>query len=75
MSAGTSSIVLLFLQSHASRYIEASKTRLYQTADQEAAIASRQVLVYVFDKVLKLLHPFMPFVTEELWQVGQVLSW
>ncbi|GAQ82275.1 valyl-tRNA synthetase [Klebsormidium nitens] len=57
-----------FWSDFADWYIEASKTRLYQTADQQAAVASREVLVYIFDKVLKLLHPFMPFVTEELWQ-------
>jgi len=31
------------------------------------------VLVYAFDTVLRLLHPFMPFVTEQLWQVGACL--
>lgn len=30
--------------------------------------AARRVLVYVFDTCLRLLHPFMPFVTEILWQ-------
>ncbi len=29
---------------------------------------TRCVLIYVMDKILKLLHPFMPFVTEEIWQ-------
>lgn len=47
--------------------IEASKPRTYGD-DAAAAARSRQVLVYVFDRVLRLLHPFMPFVTEELWQ-------
>lgn len=49
-------------------YIEAAKTRLY--ADDAARMADTQrVLVYVYDSVLRLAHPFMPFVTEELWQV------
>ena len=30
---------------------------------------AREVLVYVYDRVLKLAHPFMPFITEEMWQV------
>jgi len=48
-------------------YIELTKARLYSedTARKETAI---QVLVYVLDQVLRLLHPFMPFITEEIWQ-------
>ena len=33
-----------------------------------AAAVARGVLVYVFDRVLRLGHPFMPFITEQLWQ-------
>ena len=36
--------------------------------DAAAADAARKVLVYVLDKALKLLHPFMPFITEEIYQ-------
>nr|CAB3451990.1 unnamed protein product [Digitaria exilis] len=49
-------------------YIEASKTRLYHSGDKLAAARAQSVLLYVFENILKLLHPFMPFVTEELWQ-------
>ncbi|KAH7666329.1 valyl-tRNA synthetase protein [Dioscorea alata] len=49
-------------------YIEASKTRLYHSENESAAVISKTVLLYVFENILKLLHPFMPFVTEELWQ-------
>ena len=48
-------------------YIELTKTRL-NGEDAAAADAARKVLVYVLDKALKLLHPFMPFITEELYQ-------
>jgi len=47
-------------------YIESSKTRLYG-GDPQAAMVTRTVLVYCFHELLKLWHPFMPFVTEELW--------
>lgn len=47
-------------------YLEASKTRLYGE-DKEAARQARATLVYVMDTCLRLLHPFMPYVTEALW--------
>ncbi len=48
-------------------YIELTKARLYSddAAQKQTAI---QVLVYVLDQTLRLLHPFMPFITEEIWQ-------
>ncbi|XP_042396323.1 valine--tRNA ligase, chloroplastic/mitochondrial 2-like isoform X2 [Zingiber officinale] len=49
-------------------YIEASKTRFYHSWSNSVASVAQGVLLYVFENVLKLLHPFMPFVTEELWQ-------
>ncbi len=48
-------------------YIELCKSRL-NGDDKAAADAARAVLIYVFTGVLKLLHPFMPFITEEIWQ-------
>jgi valyl-tRNA synthetase len=47
-------------------YVEVSKTRLY-SSDDESAKSARSALVYVQDTCLRLLHPFMPFVTEALW--------
>lgn len=47
-------------------YIELAKARL-QSGDGSAQNA-RQVLVWVLDKILLLLHPFMPYITEEIWQ-------
>ncbi len=48
-------------------YIELCKSRL-SSEDEVAANTARSVLVCVFTGVLKLLHPFMPFITEEIWQ-------
>ena len=47
-------------------YIELAKARL--TGEGEDAQNARQVLLYVLDKILRLLHPFMPYITEEIWQ-------
>ncbi|KAG8659778.1 hypothetical protein MANES_02G076200v8 [Manihot esculenta] len=57
-----------FWSDFADWYIEASKARLYHSGGNSAAPLAQAVLLYVFENVLKLLHPFMPFVTEELWQ-------
>ena len=48
-------------------YIEFTKARL-QGEDQGAKEQAQQVLCYVLTETLKLLHPFMPFLTEEIWQ-------
>jgi valyl-tRNA synthetase len=48
-------------------YIEAAKVRLGEGSAAEAA-ATRQVLAFVLERSLRLLHPFMPFVTEAIWQ-------
>jgi valyl-tRNA synthetase len=48
-------------------YIELVKSRLYEENDPTNEIAQR-VLVYVLRNTLILLHPFMPFITEEIWQ-------
>ena len=48
-------------------YIELTKARLYSDDVQQKQTAL-QVLVYVLDQTLRLLHPFMPFITEEIWQ-------
>ena len=48
-------------------YIELTKARLYGE-NAESKQTATQVLVYVLDQILRLLHPFMPFITEEIWQ-------
>ena len=48
-------------------YIELTKARLYSD-DPSRKETALSVLVYVLDQTLRLLHPFMPFITEEIWQ-------
>ena len=48
-------------------YIELVKPRLW--ADGEAKRGAQQVLALLLDNTLKLLHPFMPHITEEIWQI------
>ena len=48
-------------------YIELTKPRL-NSGDEAASRSAQQVLLYVLTEILKLLHPFMPFITEEIWQ-------
>lgn len=48
-------------------YIELTKTRMTGD-DVESKKSAENVLCYVLTEVLKLLHPFMPFITEEIWQ-------
>ena len=48
-------------------YIEMSKETLAGD-DETAKLTTRSILVYVLDNTLRLLHPIMPFVTEEIWQ-------
>jgi valyl-tRNA synthetase len=61
-------------------YIETAKVRLRGTDAEQAVVA--QTLAYVIERSLRLLHPYMPFVTETLWQelphVGEsvmIASW
>lgn len=62
-----------FLQEDvAAWYVEASKTRLQEhlggNPNSAEAATSQKVLLYLLEVSLKLLHPFMPFVTEAVWQ-------
>ena len=49
-------------------YIEFSKSRLGDAADAADRLACQRNLVFVLDQALRLLHPIMPFVTEEIYQ-------
>lgn len=48
-------------------YIEMTKTRLTDN-DEERKVRAQRVLCWTLTQTLKLLHPFMPFITEEIWQ-------
>ena len=48
-------------------YIELTKTRLYGE-DEAAKLGAQKVLLYVLTEMLKILHPFMPYITEEIFQ-------
>jgi len=49
-------------------YLEIAKLSLYQTDDPAARRRTQHTLVTVLEQALRLLHPFMPFITEEIWQ-------
>jgi valyl-tRNA synthetase len=49
-------------------YLELSKLYLYQNEDPHRRALTQETLLKVLDDTLRLLHPFMPFITEEIWQ-------
>jgi valyl-tRNA synthetase len=49
-------------------YIELAKPRLYKQEEAGSRRVAQQTLAWVLDGILKLLHPFMPHITEEIWQ-------
>ena len=56
-----------FYDSFADWFIEGAKSRTYGD-DADAARVTKAVTLYVLDQTLRLLHPFVPYVTEEVWQ-------
>jgi valyl-tRNA synthetase len=60
-------------------YLELIKTRLWDKEATQSRLVAQQTLAYVLDGILKLLHPFMPHITEEVWQTltqssGEVIA-
>ncbi len=49
-------------------YIEVSKPRLYGKENNRDRMLVQHILWYVLQRTMQLLHPFMPFITEEIWQ-------
>ncbi|NUO07626.1 MAG: valine--tRNA ligase [Candidatus Brocadia sp.] len=49
-------------------YLELVKARLYRPTNQRDKKVAQTILAKVFNQILHLLHPFIPFITEELWQ-------
>ena len=49
-------------------YIELAKPRLYDKENERPRKTAQYVLGYVLEHTLRILHPFMPFITEEIWQ-------
>jgi valyl-tRNA synthetase len=49
-------------------YLEMTKLYVYQEGDPKRRNLTQRTLVEVLDAILRLLHPFMPFITEEIWQ-------
>ncbi|MGH7390912.1 MAG: valine--tRNA ligase [Candidatus Rokuibacteriota bacterium] len=64
----TSAIYQFVWDEYCDWYLEAAKTALYRPESPERRLSAQHALVTVLETTLRLLHPFMPFITEELWQ-------
>ncbi|MFO0543415.1 MAG: valine--tRNA ligase [Pseudanabaena sp.] len=69
MGEATKSLYEFFWGDFCDWYIELVKSRLQETADATSRATVQQTLAFVLDGLLRLLHPFMPHVTEEIWQL------
>lgn len=49
-------------------YVEITKNKLYESHDEESKASVLQRAIWLYEQALHLLHPFMPFLSEELWQ-------
>jgi valyl-tRNA synthetase len=69
MGEATRSLYEFFWGDFCDWYIELVKSRLQEDADPISRETVQQTLTFVLDGILRLLHPFMPHVTEEIWQL------
>ncbi|MBD2317992.1 valine--tRNA ligase [Phormidium tenue] len=69
MGEATKSLYEFFWGDFCDWYIELVKSRLQETAAPTSRATVQQTLAFVLDGILRLLHPFMPHVTEEIWQL------
>ncbi|MFN5613051.1 MAG: valine--tRNA ligase [Pseudanabaena sp.] len=69
MGEATKSLYEFFWGDFCDWYIELVKSRLQETAAPTSRATVQQTLAFVLDGLLRLLHPFMPHVTEEIWQL------
>jgi len=69
MGEATKSLYEFFWGDFCDWYIELVKSRLQEDADATSRATVQQTLAFVLDGLLRLLHPFMPHVTEEIWQL------
>ncbi len=67
LGVAASKIYDFIWDSYCDWYIELAKPRL-NSGDPEANLRAQKVLLYVLTEILKLLHPFMPYITEEIFQ-------
>ncbi len=67
-SAAANEIYHFFWHQFCDWYLELIKPRLYQTDDKQAKLTAQNIMLRVLEGSLKLLHPIIPFVTEEIWQ-------
>ncbi len=69
MGEATKSLYEFFWGDFCDWYIELVKSRLQEDADPISRATVQQTLAFILDGILRLLHPFMPHVTEEIWQL------
>ncbi|PZV16854.1 MAG: valine--tRNA ligase [Pseudanabaena sp.] len=69
MGEATKSLYEFFWGDFCDWYIELVKSRLQEEANPTSRATVQQTLAFVLDGILRLLHPFMPHVTEEIWQL------
>jgi len=66
LSKAARALYHFFWDQYCDWYIEFTKERIYK-GEEKSREAALNTLIYVLDRALKLLHPFMPYITEEIW--------